>query len=709
MIRMQQRMDGFRGGLLVLLSFPFLSLLAAEGLESADWLTSTLYDDYGKMDRVPLPWTPVQCNGKEIAVWGRILRWGPASILPTSIHSQGAELLTKPLEVRVALADGSYAVPLGKFQITSRQKNRLSLLTEGTVKGLTVTAKMVWEYDGFLWIILQVRDALPGRKVQSFRVVASLDPAQTTLYQTFSRPLAGWIGPEPIRLPWQASPTEPIVNFYHWFGDEDKGLGFTYTSLEHWAPLAEDNFCTLESSPEARIYRINLVEKPVAMEGKIFQFGLQATPIKPLPPDYHSMTAATVQYEPWKAWLQMPENVDLALVWPAPNGVTMKGLQDPYHINGPAMEEVARYVHGKGIAFVGVASCPQKISPLNDEFEDYREEWQCLPESILEWEGIPHYQNCGRSYTLRKWLFYGWAVENVQKFGLEGVYYDGWQAGTMACYNPHHGCGWVDEQGNRHLTVPVLEGREFNQRMILFLEDHVRSPYGRARAAPPRKGFPQYHYWIHSWEFVPSVMGFATEWLTGEFTGWPLEGPSMLTPEGTYGRCLGLGLLRSRCLSTNWGVPNFFDTVMWEHTENHPTDRQTLMAYAWLLPHGVPLGQLGYLNQKTVLEISKILLRFESRQARFTPGWRPNPYWVIEKPRCREVLVATWDHSPREKVLAVVSNLQVDKEQTVTLRWIGFADPNIHNARTGEPLALQDGQLQVKLAPESFLLLWGEG
>jgi len=674
----------------------------------AAWLVSTLYEDYGKEDRVPRPWTPVQCAGREIRAWGRVLRWGPDSLLPSSICSQGVELLTRPLQGVVTLEGRSDAVPLGTFQVTERQKSRLSLITTGQVRGLTVTAKMVWEYDGFLWITLQVRDAIRDRKIQNFRVVASLDPAQTTLYQAFSRPLAGWIGQEPIRMPWRTSPTEPTVNFYHWFGNEDRGLGFTYTSLEHWAPQSEDNFCTLEPGPEARIYRINLVEKPVPLDGRTFQFGLQATPIKPLPPDYHSMMATTVQYEPWKAWLQMPENVDLALVWPEPNGVTMRGLQDPYHINVPAMEEIARYVHEKEVAFVGVASCPQKISPLNDEFEDYREEWQCFPESVLMWEGVPHYQNCGRSYTLRKWLFYGWAVENVQRFGLEGIYYDGWQAGTMACFNPHHGCGWVDAQGNRHLTVPVLEGREFNQRMILFLEDQVRSPYGRPRAAPPRKGFPQYHYWIHSWEFVPSVMGFATEWLTGEFAGWPLQGPSMLTPEGTYGRCLGLGLFRSRCLSTNWGVPNLFDALMWEHTENHPTDRQTLMAYAWLLPHGVPLGQLGYLNQRTVLEISGILGRFGSRQAHFTPGWRPNPYWRIEAPRSREVLVATWDHAPRKKVLAVVSNLQVDREQRVTLRWTGFADPQIRNARTGEHLELQGSRLQAKLAPESFILLEAE-
>jgi len=279
----------------------------------------------------------------------------------------------------------------------------------------------------------------------------------------------------------------------------------------------------------------------------------------------------------------------------------------------------------------------------------------------------------------------------------------------MACSNPHHGCGWVDEQGRRHLTVPVLEGREFNQRMISFLEDHVDSSFIPPRAAPKRDGFPRYHYWIHSWNFVPSVMGFATAWLTGEFAGYPLEGTSTMKPDGTLGKCLGLGLLRSRCLSTNWGLPNMFLPLIWEHLRDHPTDKQTLMVLAWLLPHGVPISDPKYLNQKTMLEIVRLMLRFEARKARFTPAWRASPYFEIESPIAREVMVATWDHRPAEKVLAVVSNLKVEETHTAALRWKGFAGAEMRNARTGESVPLEDGRLSVSLGPESFVLLEAVG
>jgi hypothetical protein len=664
------------------------------------WLTDTTYDDYGKQDRVPLPWIPVTANGKTISIWGRSLTWGN-SLLPSSIKATGTELLKQPMLVVLQLDGKSYTVPLGRLRITEKKKSRVSLIAEGQVQGITAVADMQMYFDGFLWVTLRLKDAQANRKVQGLHVVTALQPDQSRLYQTFARTLVGAVGTEPIKIPWVAVPAENILNFYHWMGNEDRGLGFTYRSLEHWAPETAANFCTISGSATETKYSINLIEKPVSLQGRSFQFGIQATPIKPLRPDFHAMMASTSFTEPYRAWRNVPENVDMVLAWPSPHGTAMKGLQDPYHLNEDAMRQLEKDAHDKGVAFMGVASCPQKVSTLDDNFEDYKLDWIALPESILNWEGIPHYQNSGDSYSLRKWLFYAW-TENVKKYNMDGVYFDGWQAGQIGSNNPHNGGGWTDENGKRQSTVPVLEGREFNMRMVFFLEDHVKGTM--PKNAPKLDGFPKYHYWIHSWEFVPSVMGFATDWMTGEFSGWPLQGPSLLTPEGTYGKTVGLDLFRSRGLSTNWGVPNYFDPLMWENAPDSP-NKQTLMAYAWFLPHGVPMGQAEYMNQQTVIEMTKLFAAFKVREAHFTPGWRKNAFLNIVTPTDREVMAATWDHGKQDKVMVVVSNLKVGETRDVTLQWSGFANPKIRNARTGETLALQDGKLTVKLETESFILL----
>jgi len=229
------------GGVLLLMA-PVKDTRAEDHAQT--WLTSTRYDDYGKQDRVPKPWTPVSAGDREVSVWGRRMRWKD-SLLPASLTSVGTELLKAPMRLVVSVAGKEHAVPLDKFRVVDQQRHRVTLSAEGEVAGLWVTADMWVEYDGFLWVTLATEDSVARRKVDSLRVLVPLDAKQTTLYQTFSRPRTGWIGKEPIQLPWLAKPSETIVDFYHWFGDEDKGLGFPYTSLAHWAPESEQNFCTL--------------------------------------------------------------------------------------------------------------------------------------------------------------------------------------------------------------------------------------------------------------------------------------------------------------------------------------------------------------------------------------------------------------------------------------------------------------------------------
>ncbi len=612
--------------------------------------------------------------------------------------------MVAPIRLVVELSGGEQAIPLKRFRITKIRRSRVDMAVEGEIEGIKAHANMWVEFDGLLWVNLRMADKNKQREVESLRIIVPIKREVAKLYQTFSRQLAGWIGDKPIEFSWRANPKETIVNFYHWFGDEEGGIGFVYSSLQNWVPLSEDNFCTLIPKEDSCLYTLNLVEKPSKLDGRLFKFGIQATPIKPLPPDYFAFKAGTLFYDAWKAINRLEADVDMALIWPQPNGEAMVGLNNPYNVRKEVIERAKTYCTAKGIAFLGVAHCPQKIAPIiGEEFDKYADAWKALPESISDWEGIPHYQNCGHSYTLRKWLFYGWLIKNVKEFGLDGIYCDGWMAGTMGCANPRHGCGWRDREGNLHLTVPVLEGREFNKVVALFLEDNVKAQL--PKTAPERKGFPRYHFWIHSWEFVPPVMGFATEWLTGEFSAWPLEGPSMLTSEGTYGKCLGLGLFRARCLSTNWGVPNLFDPIMWEATENHPTDRQTIMALAWFLPHGVPIGMMEYMNQNTLVKITEVLRRFQIRNSRFVPCWRLNPFWRIEEPKTKEVMVASWENKNNHNVLTVVSNLYPNKTVNVKLRWLGDRNAEITNALTNQLLELNDSICQIQLEPETFVLL----
>ena len=76
----------------------------------------------------------------------------------------------------------------------------------------------------------------PGRKIDALRIVGTFKTPDATLYQTFAGAYAGWVGEKAIKIPWMTNVAGNIINFYHWLGNEDRGLGFTFTSLENCTP-----------------------------------------------------------------------------------------------------------------------------------------------------------------------------------------------------------------------------------------------------------------------------------------------------------------------------------------------------------------------------------------------------------------------------------------------------------------------------------------
>jgi len=667
-----------------------------------DWWNNE-YDRYARTDRILKPWTPIEYGEKSISVWGRTMKWQD-SILPSSITTQGKELLVKPMRLVVVLGGKKHFIGLDNFKFTSKKQGRTEMVAEGLVDGLKVRAQMWFEYDGFGWITLNLSDS-KNRKIEKLWIEVPMEPKYITLYQGYAKDAFGFVKNEPILWKWRYSPDSLQLNFYHWCGNEDLGLGFTYRTLEQWYPKSTDNFCTLIPGEKETTYKMNLIERPVEVDGFKYEFGIQATPIKPLPPDWHVMLATSFYNNfmnvPYRAQEKIPEQIDILLNW-QPN-VDMKGLNNPLEINMDKMNEIIRYAHAKGIAVSGPATCPQKISPVMKDYEDYVMAWKNIPESLLNWDKIAHLQNCGGSEAYRRWLFSTWA-KFIKTYDIDGIYFDGWPAGQMGCYSRHHdNCGWVDADGKRHLTVAVLEGREFFKALALYLEDNIKSRYIPPKTAVKREGFPNYHLWIHSWSWVPPAIGFATIWFTGEFAAYPIKPnvAGMKTAEGSMAEAVGMDLFRTRCLSTNWGVPNLFDTITVSY-------RQTEMMMAWLLPHGSQVGAIDFMSggPQLVSTIYDVFEKFGTRTAKFTPCWQKNPHVQIVGPVRDDVVVATWDHSAN-KVLAVVSNLQGKRKAAVTLKCKCIQRARVKDPIKNKSVPIQNGnEIKLELGPESYQFLW---
>ena len=650
-------------------------------------------------ERVVKPWTPLVTGEKQVSAWGRTMSWS-SSLLPDSIVSSGEELLAAPAVLRAGIGAEIHTFRLKSFRFLSQNQARAVAEAAGDICDVEAVARITADFDGFLWFELSLKNPARNVTFSWLRAEFPLRPSQMRLYQTF-RPGAdgaGAIGSSPIQLGWLVN--DWVANFYHWFGNEDRGIGFTYSTLENWKPASLSNFCTFVPGAPHPVYRLNLIESPAPADGLRFEFGIQATPIKPLPPDYHSMVADRAFAWPSSlAWLAMPGNIDMMVIW---NTDIMQGLNDPEHMNAAVLTQRVQMYHDRGVAAVGPASCPQKISPPMTPFNDFFLEWQRLPEDVLTWDGIPQYADCSRAASYIDFLTFTWRSV-MQTYSLDGFYFDGWLGGQFHCRNTHHGCGWVDGNGNVQPTVPVLESREAMKRFAIMMEDTVSSPFTPPLDAPARPGFPKYHYWVHTWEFVPPIIGFATEWLTGEQPYGCLYGNT----SASYAQCWGLDLFRARCLSTAFGVPNYlFNGLLTEAGDPPPDDKQTWMSFAWALPHGVPQAWLVNMNQTVVKQIYSVLRGFGVRRASFVPCWRENPFFEWASPPGREDVFATWERNGR--VLLVVSNLRTfngGSPSTVRLRWKGFPNPSVRNMLTNTNLPLNNNILEVTIPPERFALI----
>ena len=171
------------------------------------------------------------------------------------------------------------------------------------------------------------------------------------------------------------------------------------------------------------------------------------------------------------------------------------------------------------------------------------------------WVGAPEYAQWYHEWQVTSWPMvppnpnskaWGWAchkssgsdlfLHKLEKFVAEypqrAIYIDCYF--IMACDNEAHGCGYVDENGLRQKTAPILATRRHFERM-----------YNIIKAADPVYGWVR----IHDWGPIMAVAAFADENWSGEGLITPIGN----TPEKNYYRVVDLPYARFEFRSEHLG------------------------------------------------------------------------------------------------------------------------------------------------------------
>ncbi len=599
------------------------------------WHTATY-----KPDVVLPPFTPLQSNEKEGAyfLWGRTYRYGNAHF-PRQITSQEESLLSAPVQL---IANGK---PLGEKATTADFKatpTTATFTTSSTDALCEMTSHAEVHYDGVTYhrVHIAAHSAL-----NDLHLELPIPPDQMRFLHAAIG--GGWGRKQTITIPdgTTAFAFFPIM----WIGMQERGLCF-FTQHHHGWTGDNKSVMVVEKSNGKALLRINLRKLLKEGEAFEFEFGLQATPIRPLPKDY-PMNVVDYYHTPL---MNRPE-----ARYPV-NSITINGnwpheyeafFADLPSLEAPSMDgyykkclAVREKVHNRAIIYMDAMM-------LNDRYPDvaaFRPEWQQVPtvnlDYIIDGRKYQVFSSCpatdANAYYVEK------AASVLKRYKFDGLYFDFGLNGV--CNNQLHG---------HQEFWPLLAMREFYRRIAL---------------AEVENGITEPIIVLHNTDFVmPPVVSFATHLLNGEHIR---QHSSTIMHNGkdiqdTYGlemfaselSTLPFGLTSAIYQANDYLLPEFGGGK-----EEHDLYkfRITKAFLAGALPHNSMLSPLRC-HYGIFDKLFRVYERFDVPQARFTGYWR-NPA-TIEG--AQNIYVSCYTSPDGKRLLAVISHIgkeHLNQDFTVT-------------------------------------------
>jgi len=584
-------------------------------------------------ERVLPPFEPLTVKGQagsfDIGMWGRVYRYGQ-SLLPTAITA----LQHPVLSAATLSVDGREAtLPL---TVTKAAPYRVELTGRGKTAGYDLTQSAWIEYDGLLWntIDLTAKKAL-GTVTLTLDIPASIAKFFHATAAGFG---AGGRRTEILDKD-VAMPFWPMV----WIGDQEQGLCWFAESADAWKTANANPIRIVKSNGRSAL-EITFADKLVKGQALRLQFGLLATPVKPLPKEY----PFTMMGDPFQVQLnRQPPHEPTTAVCIIQTHNAGAGFFD-LNFNGATKED-----------FLARAEADlDRCNKNNVIFAPYQialffpEEYQVVKDNLLEWQIMPennvisvdynrpyvYYNMCPASQAANYYLYR--FKELLKTLKLKGVYFD---FGTAdRCSNRYHGCtgGYT-----------ILAKREFYKRIAGLLADANNGHYTIC---------------VHNSESaqIPTLT-FATHFLNGE----GLRQASSSTFH--FGKDIldtyTIADFASEHSSLPWGVTSSIyipaDPLAPQYGGDKEGGNTPQEKYKFRMTKAAMAGALIH---NTIPSDSRIhfgwydkLIRFyedfKVNQAEFMPYWRNSDY--VRVVQGKDIYVSFYRHHDKKELLAVISHV----------------------------------------------------
>lgn len=631
-----------------------------------EWQGNTL----GMEKKVLAPWTPLEArqhtDGFSVHCWGREYRFGNG-LLPLQITAQGQPLLNNPMALKVLLGRTPLRWAAQRAQVKNASDYEVDIVSSATADTpqgkVTVEANFHLEYDGLMLLSLNFQ-APANFKPDTVTLDIPLREQHALYRHGWQADLKAFSGALPAGTGTvQQNAFLPAM----WLGDNDRGLFWFSESAQHWPNWKSESAFQAVRENRAVTMRFNLLAGQPVPEKWRFEFGLQATPVKPLPRD-------------WRKWQLVPSpRATHEIIWPTPAPDAVKYFGYPEARNPEIFQKRVDVINAAGRGAVPYTLL-NAVSGATPEWKWFGKEWDVKAGDHGSGDvvavGAPlNYV----SPTQRSWHdFVIWKTKQfVETHKLGGIYHDltypfGWAV-------PEANTGWFDGK-EWQKTHPMLAYRELYRRNRAMV-----------KAANPDALLIGH---MSSRINIP-VLAYEDAYLNGETFLTAMRGKE------SYLDVMSLDQWRAEYTGRQWGIaPIFlpeFDTV--QRTKIEPT--RGLAALILLHDTGI-WGILS--NGEVWKKMYEAMHSFGYIDSDFIPYWDATP---PAKTDMQDVYVSVYKRADG-RALAVVGNTSKEaRSGSVTLdaRRLGLDTSQIVTWPDKKPVTRNGDKIEISLERLDYQLL----
>ncbi len=640
-----------------------LTILFNSSLKSQVWLNNKI----GINDEVPLPWKPLKILHRNddfiVKCWGRDYVFNP-TVLLKQVVILGEPVLAQPIEFVINQHQLYWNYP--SLQVLSKEKSKIQLLLQSKAQlanKATLTLKNYVDvyYDGLIYFktYLSSNVALEHTIYLDFKLNKDLGK-YINRYSNVANDSPLW---------WKAdffgNDNSAFIPYW-WVGNQEKGIFWFTESPKTWYNYTDSR---------AIIFTKDKLSANVRSKFKLnnntniwnFEFGIQATPVKPYPED-------------WRAWfLTGSSSSNINIIWPSP--------QQPYALKYfgylEAKNEKAFKKHVQNLRThshkVLVYNNLNFISTATPEWKMYHNSWDIGYEDLSS--DVKAYGDRYASVDFTSQTYQDFIVSKSNTFlkqmDLDGYYLD------YAWINNINSIKPVRKFNNRNEKIPYfpfMDMRKLYERIYKMVKtDQSKMIIAHSSA-----------------RIVPTILAFADMYIDGEQFR-----QDVIRVKDDYLKVTNLAAFQSEYSGKAYGIPAGFLPAFSEkyYTSIGPTRK---LAGLLLLHDIQPWPIYSAINEWE--EIREILNSFPGYiSSEFISYYHTNPLAVTNDLSVKSSMY----RNNRNEFLCIITNLSnVNKEIILRTNFKFLPESILQKTNRGTSYPVGNNTIKVSINPDDYNIIY---